>query len=124
MSDRATLTRQINNCLSLLQHTGVRRQQVQQALWQQLQTPILLVGGFCLGLFLQSSAGSKATATMALGQAKLWPTQLWPTQLWPTQLPVWLWTLWRWSLPAAPARTATQPVKSDLTSDLKSELKP
>lgn len=118
MSDRATLTRQINNCLSLLQHTGVRRQQVQQALWQQLQTPILLVGGFCLGLFLQSSAGSKATATMALGQAKLWPTQLWPTQL-----PVWLWTLWRWSLPT-PARAATQPIKSDLTSELKSELKP
>lgn len=114
MSDRATLTRQINNCLSLLQHTGVRRQQVQQALWQQLQTPILLVGGFCLGLFLQSPAGSKATATMALGQAKLWPTQL----------PVWLWTLWRWWLPAAPARAATQPVKSDLTSDLTSELKP
>lgn len=105
MSDRAALTRQINHHLNLLQRTGVRRQQVQSALWQQLQTPILLVGGFCLGLFLQSSAGSKATATMALGQTKLWPTQL----------PVWLWTLWHWWLPATvPAASAAQPVKSDL----------
>lgn len=86
MSNHANLTRQIQLCLNELQHTGVRRQQIQSALLRQLQTPVVLLGGFCLGLFLQSAAGNKAALIRM-----------------PAQLPLWLWTLWRGWPPAAPA---------------------
>jgi hypothetical protein len=86
MSDYANLNRRIAHQLHQLQSTSQRRQHVQSALLLRLQTPVLLLGGFCLGLLLQSPAAKTAVLDSAPDLKKRWPTPL----------PLWLCIFWPW----------------------------
>jgi hypothetical protein len=93
MSEHANLTRQIDLRLVALQRTNLRRQQLRSAFLLRLEAPLLLLGGFCIGLVLQTStsniAGKNSTSA--------------PKTLWRTPLSMCLWTLWHWRAVFAPA---------------------
>jgi len=99
MSEHANLTRQIDHRLVALQRTNLRRQQLQSAFLLRLEAPILLLGGFCIGLVLQTSASKKAGKNSTSG----------PKTLWRTPLSMWLWTLWHWRAAFTPAVPMRQP---------------
>lgn len=86
MSQHANLTQQIHQCLNELQHTVFRRRQIQSALVQQLQIPLLLLGGICLGIFFHTTADGQATRTSMSAQFTLWLLRLWLGR--PTAAPV------------------------------------
>lgn len=100
MPDHANLTRRIEQHLHQLQLTCQRRQQLQSALLLRLQTPVLLLGGFCLGLFLQSPAAKTAVLDSAAGLKRRWPTPL----------PLWLWICWPWRKVVTPAVPVLPPL--------------
>lgn len=77
MPQGANLTLQIQECLDELQHTALSRRQIQSALVQQLQIPILLLGGICLGIFFHTAACSKSSSTSISTQFILWLWRFW-----------------------------------------------
>jgi hypothetical protein len=79
MSSFHNLNTEIFNCEQVLQQYRHERWQIQRAMWQRAQLPLMLISGFCLGVSLQSYAmpqpqqnGTNPQAKAAMLRALLW----------------------------------------------------